>query len=96
MGMESIIRNVRDIEPDKREWLETNIGGHLQDNQKIVIRVLTPGVEPDPQTRDEALSDLNELRRKASEHRESIGASLEEADEAVDEAIRHVRSRNHN
>jgi len=93
--MESIIRNVKDIEPDKRCWLENAIGKQLEDNQKIVIRVLTPGVEPDEQTRDEALADLRELSRKGSEHRESMGVAVEEADEALDEAMDRIRSRKH-
>jgi len=92
-SMESIIRNVSDIEPDKRHWLESAIGRQLEDNQKIVIRVLTPGVEPDEQTRDEALADLKELSQKGSEHRESLGVLVEEANDALDEAMDNIRSR---
>jgi len=92
-AMESVIRNVRDIEPDKRDWLENAIGKRLEDSQKIVIRVLTPGVEPDKAVRDEAITDLRELSEKGSAHRESLGVCVEEADEALEEAMETVRSR---
>ena len=91
--MESIIHNVKDIEPDKRRWLESSIGKHLEDHQKIIIRVLTPGVEPNQQVRDEAIDDLMALSEKGSQHRQSLGVPVEEADEAVDEATDALRSR---
>lgn len=65
----------------------------VQNNQKIIIRVLSPGVEPDQQTRDEAIDDLLKLSRKGSQHRESLSVSIEEADAAVDEATKALRSR---
>ncbi len=89
--MESI--NVKDIQPDKRQWLESSIGRHLEDNQKIIIRVITPGVEPDQKTRDEAIDSLMALAHKGTRHRESLAVSAEEADVAVDEATDVLRSR---
>ncbi len=39
--MESIVRNVKDIQADDRRSLEHVVGQHLQDNQQVIIRVLT-------------------------------------------------------
>ena len=39
--MESIVRNVKDIEADDRRSLEHVVGQQLQDNQQIVIQVMT-------------------------------------------------------
>jgi hypothetical protein len=91
--MESIIRNVKDIESDKRQWLESAVGHQLQDNQQIIIRILSPGTPPDQQTKEQALSDLQRLSEQGTRHREALGVSEEEADKALDEAMRHVRRR---
>ena len=91
--MESIIRNVRDMEAGKRQSLEAVLGRQLQDDQQVIIRVLTPGVEPDALTKREALEHAQDLSRKAAKHRESLGVSEAEADRIVDEAMEHVRRR---
>lgn len=41
--MESIIRNVADIEADDRRSLEHVVGRHLEDNQQVIIQVKTVG-----------------------------------------------------
>jgi hypothetical protein len=91
--MESITRCVKDIEAGQRRSLEAVIGHELQDNQQIVIRVLTPGVIPDQEARAQAISDLRALSEQGSRHRESLGLSDQEVDEALDEAMNHVRRR---
>ena len=91
--MESIIRNVRDLEADKRHSLEAVLGQQLQDNQQVIIRVLTPDVEPDPATKRQALDRIRKLSEKGARHRESLGVSEAEADAIVDEAMEHVRRR---
>jgi len=91
--MESIIRSVKDIEAAQRQSLEEVIGHELHDNQQIVIRVVTPGVVPDQDARAQAISDLRALSEQGSRHRESLGLSEREVDEALDEAMNHVRRR---
>jgi hypothetical protein len=39
--METIIRHVRDIEGSERRLLEQVIGQQLQENQKVIIQVVT-------------------------------------------------------
>jgi len=41
--MESIIRNVKDIEGDDRRSLEHVVGQPLRDNQQVIIKVMTIG-----------------------------------------------------
>lgn len=93
-GMESIISNVRDLEADKRRSLEAVLGQQLEDNQQVIIRVLTPGVEPEPAARRQALERVRALSRKAAANRESLGVSEAEADRIVDEAMEQIRPRN--
>jgi len=91
--MESLIRNVRDLQADKRRSLEDLLGRELHDDQQISIRVLTPGVDPDAETKRQAMDRIRTLSEKAAMHRESLGISEAEADEIVDEAMAHVRNR---
>ena len=39
--MDSIVRNVKDIKADDRRSLEHVVGQHLEDNQQVIIRVMT-------------------------------------------------------
>ena len=39
--METIIRNVRDIESDERQVLEHVIGKHLEEDQQVIFQVVT-------------------------------------------------------
>ncbi len=40
--MEAIVRNVRDIEVDERRALESVVGRKLDDNQQVVIQIVSP------------------------------------------------------
>jgi len=91
--MESLIRNVRDLQADKRRSLEDLLGRELHDDQQISIRVLTPGVEQDAETKRQALDRVRSLSEKGARHRESMGVSEGDADEIVDEAMAHIRQR---
>jgi hypothetical protein len=94
LDMESIIRNVRDIEADKRQWLEAALQSHLQDNQRVLIMVLSPGVQADEVIRQKAVDHLLAISKKGSAIREQQRISVEKADQIVDEAIEHVRQKN--
>jgi hypothetical protein len=41
--MESVTRNVRDIEGEDRRALEHVLGRHLSDNDQVIIQVVPPG-----------------------------------------------------
>jgi hypothetical protein len=44
--MESITRNVKDLADEDRRNLEDFVGQHLQDNQQVIIKVITVGTQP--------------------------------------------------
>jgi hypothetical protein len=44
--MELITRHTRDLEPDERRVLERVLGRQLQDNQEVIIQVVTLGTQP--------------------------------------------------
>ena len=60
--MESFIRNVDEIEGDLRRWVESGLGQRLRQNQRVMVTVLNVGVEPDEETRRQALEELRGLR----------------------------------
>jgi hypothetical protein len=44
--MENVVRNVRDIDSADRQALEHMLGQQLRENQQLVIRVVTLGLQP--------------------------------------------------
>jgi hypothetical protein len=91
--MESLVHNVKDMAPETRLGFETGLGERLQDNQRVYVVVMTPNVEPSDQNKAAAIDDLQKLCKQGTKHRESLGVSVEEADDALAEALEHVRSR---
>jgi len=90
--MESIVRDVKSVESDERRVYEVVLGRALEENQRVLVMVLNPGAEPDESIRRKAMADFQELCRQGTEHRQRLGVSVEEADQALEEAVRAVRS----
>ena len=92
--MESITRDVDKIESGERRVYEAVLGHALRGNQQVLLRVIELHKEPDESVRRKAMEDFHELCREGGENRERQGISVEEADQALEEAIRAVRSQN--
>ena len=90
--MESVIRDVRDIEPAERHVFEALIGHGLAEDQRILVVVLPRGANSDDSVRRRARDEFFELCRQGTENRERLGVSLEEADLILEEALQSVRS----
>jgi hypothetical protein len=86
--MESIVRDVRSLESDERRLYESVVGHAFQENQRVIIRVIELGAEPDQGARRAALSRAVETARPGREAAERQGIAAEEADRAIDEALR--------
>jgi hypothetical protein len=91
--MESITRTVKEMEAGQRRSLEEVIGHELQDDQQVVIRIVTPQAAQDSARREQAVANLLSLAAQGAKHRENLGISEKEAEEILDEAIEHVRRR---
>ena len=91
--MESITRSVKEMEAGQWRSLEQVIGHELQDDQQIVIRIVTPEIDPDPEKRARAMADLRRLSEQAAKNCQNLGATEQEIDEAIDEAMNFVRRR---
>jgi hypothetical protein len=91
--MESIVRDVKSIESAERHLYEAVLHRALHEDQRVLVMVLNPGAEPDESIRRKAVAEFCEICREGTEHRERQSISVEEADRAVEEAIRAVRSR---
>ena len=95
VGMESIIRDVNKIESDERRVYESVLGHALRENQRVVIRVIELGNEPDQADRRTALDRAVKIARKGRGAVGEQGIAAEEAEAAIDEAIREVRRSKH-
>ena len=93
--MESIIRDVKNIESSERQVYESVLGHVLRENQRVVIRVIDLESEPDQASRRAALSRAVEIARQGRAAVEAQGITAEEADAAIDKAIREVRRSEH-
>lgn len=91
--MEAVIRHVKDIDADERRYLESALGRQLNDNQQVIIRVIEVGVEPDEQTRRQALDNAAAIARKGRSNAAAQSVSEEEVNAAIDKAIDHARRR---
>ena len=93
--MEPIIRDVKDIASEERQVYESVLGHALGENQRVVIRVIERGSDPDEASRRGALSRAAEIARAGRAAIEAQGITAEEADAAIDEAIGEVRRSKH-
>ncbi len=93
--MESVVRDVNCIESDERRVYESVLGHTLRENQRIIIRVIDVNREPDEVSRRAALGRAAEIARQGRAAVEAQGITAEEADAAIDEAIREVRRTAH-
>jgi hypothetical protein len=90
--MESIIRDVDKIESKERRVYEAALGRALGDNQQVLVRVIHIEKQPDESVRGKARDDFHALCTEGTENRLRQGVSVEEADQAIEEAIRAIRS----
>lgn len=88
--MATAYRAVKDIEPDKRRWLESVLGEPLGDDQFVVVRVLK-AFEPDPATRARAFGRALAIAQEAQANVAASGMSEAELGAVIDEAVAHVR-----
>ena len=89
--MESVTRNVSEIQAGEKRWLETLLGQQLRENQQVFIMVFTPNVVPDEGTRRAAAARMDQTFEQADAHARDHGVTTDEADTAVQEAMDHVR-----
>src|SRR5947199_2387513 len=95
-GMEQLpitVESVKDIQATGKRWLEDVLGHHLRDNQQVFIMVFTPGAEPTEAARAQARAGLEQIGARVDEHMQEHGITEAEFDDAVDDAMKHVRRR---
>jgi hypothetical protein len=93
--MESVIRDVKSIEPNERRIYESVLGHTLQEGQRVIIRVIELEGETDQASRQAALSCAVEIARQGRAGVEAQNISAEQSDAAIDEAIREIRRTKH-
>ncbi len=88
MAIERTVKEIRGL------TIEQIVGQKLPDDEKVFIVFSTVDVvEPDEETRREAMQRINETIATAQKNAEEQGVTAEEADAAVDEAMTDVRRR---
>lgn len=89
--MNTLIRNVRDLEAANRRSLESLLGQPLSEDEQVIIRVVAVSKPTDAARKQAAFLRLREISEEAARSRESQGVSSEEVDRIIDEAIEEIR-----
>jgi len=90
--MDSItIQKAGNLETPAREWLHQLLGRSLQADEEVTILVLPPHATPSTDKRRVAMQRMEQVLDKSAEQMKDVLDS--EFDEAVDEAMEHVRKR---
>ncbi len=90
--MESMAtRSVSDIPAAEKQAIETLLGRPLAPDQQVFVLAYTPNVVPDAAAREPAKENLQQTFAAVDRHAEASGVTAEEADAAVDEAMRQIR-----
>jgi hypothetical protein len=87
------VQNVKDLQDTGKQWLEKVLGHHLQESQQIYIMVFTPSVEPDATAKRQGRAAVQQVWNRVEANLHDSGATGAGFDEAVDEAMEHIRRR---
>ena len=90
--MESIsVQKAGQIDNPARQWLQRKLGRLLREDEQLTIFVATTHAAPPAKDRQSALQQVEHVLDKAAENMKDIPD--DEFNEAVDEAIDHIRKR---
>jgi hypothetical protein len=87
------VQNVKDLQGTGKQWLEAVLGHHLKENQQVFVMVFTPGIEPDAAAKRKAIASIQRTWDRVDANLLDKGATGEDFDAAVDEAMEHIRRR---
>jgi hypothetical protein len=87
------LHNVQDLPGDAKRSLETLLKQPLEEGQRIFIMTFRSGTVPDEETRRRSHAALCQTLDEADQHAREQRVTAEEADAAVEDAVRQVRPR---
>jgi hypothetical protein len=85
------VRKAREIEPPIRQWIERLFGRSLKEDENLAFFVTSPEDVPPEKARKAAFQRLGKILDKAATNMNDV--SRAEVDQAVDDAIHHIRKR---
>lgn len=83
-----MIRSAKELSPEQKVAIESILGRKLMENEDVSVRAIEPPALTD-ERRVEVLNGLEAYFAKVDAQRQPV--SSEEADAAIDEALRSVR-----
>ncbi len=87
------VESVSNLQGNGKRLLEDLLGHRLQDNQQVLIMVLSPGIEPDEAAHRQARQGIEATIQKTEAYAAEHGVSDDAIDAAIEEAMRQVRPR---
>ncbi len=85
------VESVGNLEAGEKRLLEEMLGRPLQEDQQVFLMVLSPGADPDEESRRQARVGLEAVFQKTTAYAVEQGASENEIDAAIRDAAEQVR-----
>jgi hypothetical protein len=85
------VQKASEIDMPVREWLQRLFGRSIGEDEQVTVFVATPHAAPATQDRQASFRRMHEVVDKAARSMSDIPDT--EFDEAVDEAMSHIRKR---
>ena len=83
---------VSEIPAEHLRYFEDVLGCALAPTQHVRLVTYSRDTVPDESAQRAAIERLDELSRQVAEHQRAHGITEQEIDEAIDEAVAHVRN----
>ncbi len=89
------VESVGNLQSAGKRLLEEMLGRPLQEDQQVLIMVLSPGAEPDEEARRQGRAALEAVFQRTAAHAVRLGAADDEIDAALLDAAEQVRHGTH-
>jgi hypothetical protein len=84
--------NVADLSQEQRLAVESMVGRPLQAEDRVFLVVLRPNREPTAEAKARARARVEQVFAQTDRYGQEHGITADEADAAIDQAVREIRS----
>jgi len=83
------VRHVKDLDPAARAWVSSLFGRSVEENEQVTVVLIRPHPAPPEKDRNAGIAKMDQALARMDERTKDVPAA--ELEDAIDEAMRHVR-----
>jgi len=83
------VRHVRDLDPAARAWVSSLFGRIVDENEQVTVVLVRPHAAPPEKERQAGIAKMDQALARMDQRTKDLPAT--DLEEAIDEAMRHVR-----